>query len=206
MPRWTVWAATALIVFATASHAQERATEAKASFIFNGERVKIARDNPDPARFVAQFAVSQNDCGGPCIAPMQVAAGVQTLGEIEVLDYLVTQVAASKGLMVDARAPQERAKGFIPGSVSLPWGTLAPGNAFRKDILAALGAREFEGVYNFTDARSLLVYDNGPNSDDAGRLVANLLDAGYPPEMIRYYRGGMQVWSVLGFSIEQERS
>lgn len=206
MPTWTVRAATALILLATAGHAQERLTEAKASFVFNGEQVTIARDNPNAAQRAATFVSSNDACGGPCIAPMQVAEGVETLGESEVLDFLVTQVAGGQGLMVDARAPLDRAAGFIPGSVNLPFNTLELDNSFRDDILQALGARAFDGVFNFTDARSLLVYDNGPSSDEAGRLVANLLQAGYPADMIRYYRGGMQVWSVLGFSIEEGRS
>lgn len=203
---WTVRAAIAFILLATAGHAQERLIEAKASFKFNGVQVTIARGNADAVRRAATFVSADDACGGPCIAPMQVAAGVDTLGESEVLDFLVTQVAEGHGLMVDARVAVDRVKGFIPGTVSLPHNTLAPDNSFRNDILQALGARAFDGVFNFTDARSLLVYDNGPSSDDAGRLVENLLQAGYPAEMIRYYRGGMQVWSVLGFSIQEGRS
>lgn len=206
MPRWTAGTAIALIFSTSFVAAQERVTEAKASFVFNGERIKIARDNPDAARFALQFAASGGTCGGPCIAPMQIAPGIATLGEIEVLDFLVNEVAVNQGLMVDARKPADRAKGYIPGSVSLPYSTIAPTNSFRSDIMQALGAREFAGVYNFTDARSLLIFDNGPSSDDAGKLVANLLEAGYPAELLRYYRGGMQVWSLLGFSIDEGQS
>ncbi|MGC1505914.1 MAG: rhodanese-like domain-containing protein [Sulfitobacter sp.] len=202
----TVRVATALMFAASVSHAQERLTQASASFVFNGEQVTIARDNPDSLRIAQTFVSADASCGGPCIAPMQVAQGVVTLGEAEVLDFLVTQVATGQGLMVDARAPTDRAKGFIPGTVSLPHNTLSPENAYRKDILLALGGRSYQDVFNFSDARILLIYDNGPSSDDAGRLVSNLLLAGYPPEMIRYYRGGMQVWSVLGFSIEKGQS
>ncbi|MCX7557959.1 rhodanese-like domain-containing protein [Sulfitobacter sp. F26204] len=206
MSMWTLRAATVFIVLATIGHAQDRLTEAKASFLFNGAQVTIARDNPDALQRAAAFVSTGESCGGSCIAPMQVAAGVETLGESEVLDFLVSQVAGGQGLMVDARAPVDRAKGFIPGTVSLPHNTLAPGNAFRDEILQALGARAFDGVFNFADARALLVYDNGPSSDDSGRLVENLLQAGYPPEKILYYRGGMQVWSLLGFSIEEGQS
>ena len=206
MPRLTASVATALFLTASVGAAQEHLLEAKASFIFNGERIKISRDVTNPARFVDAFASGQAACGAPCIAPMQVAPGVETLGETEVLDFLVTQVANNVALMVDARAPHHRAKGFSPGTVSLPHSTLEASNSFRDDILRALGAREFEGVYNFADARKLLVYDNGPSSNDAGLLVGHLLDAGYPPEMISYYRGGMQVWAVLGFSIEEGAS
>jgi hypothetical protein len=199
-------AAMVLLLVATASSAQEDLTQAKASFIFNGERIKISRDNPQAAQFVLAFAGSAGSCGAPCIAPLNVAPGVRTLDEIEVLNFLVSEVAGNRGLMVDARLPQDRALGYIPGSVSLPYSTMDPENDFKDDILRALGAREFEGVFNFADARQLLVYDKGPGSNDAGVLVSALLAAGYPPEMIRYYRGGMQVWSVLGFSIEAGQS
>jgi rhodanese-related sulfurtransferase len=206
MPIQMMHVATALMIAASASHAQERLTPAKASFFFNGEQITISRNAPEAVQAAQTFVSADPNCGGPCIAPMQIAQGVETLGEAEVLEFLVTQVAAGRGLMVDARAPEERAKGFIPGTVSLPHKTLLAQNAYRKDILLALGARSYEDVFNFSDARSLLIYDNGPSSDDAGQLVANLLEAGYPPEMIHYYRGGMQVWSVLGFSIEQGQS
>jgi rhodanese-related sulfurtransferase len=186
--------------------AQEHVTEAKASFIFNGERIKISRENREVARYAERFAAAAGTCGAPCIAPMQVADGVKTLGETEVLEFLVTQVAGNSGLVVDARMPNDRAFGYIPGTVSLPHETLKPENEFKDDILRALGAREFDGVFNFTDARELLVYDNGPSTDDAGALIRHLLKEGYPADLIRYYRGGMQVWAVLGFSIEEGTS
>lgn len=206
MRKWKVPAGIALFLLATSAGAEERANEVKASFIFNGERVLIGGGNPDAARFAMRFATARPDCAGPCIAPLQVAEGVQSLDELQVLEFLTTKVAGNIGLMVDARRPEERAVGFIPGSVNLPHSTVAEGNSYRDDILRALGAREFDGLFNFTDARQLLVYDNGPASNDAGLLVANLLAAGYPAELIRYYRGGMQVWAVLGLSIQEGQS
>lgn len=203
MKRFMAFTATAALLVAQSGAAQEHVLEAKASFIFNGERIKISRNNTDSARYMQAFAAASGSCGAPCIAPMLAAPGVRTLGETEVLDFLVTEVAGNTGLMVDARGPTDRARGFIPGTVSLPHSTLAPQNNYRDDILKALGARTFEGTYNFADARTLLVYDNGPSSDEAGQLIDNLLAAGYPAEMISYYRGGMQVWAVLGFSIEE---
>lgn len=206
MSRWIAPTAAIFCLSAAIATAQEYITEAKASFIFNGERVKISRDASNVARFTARFAAAGDGCGAPCIAPMQVAEGVRTLDETQVLAFLVQEVAGNKGLMVDARMPEDRAGGFIPGTVSLPHATMEADNNFKNDILRALGAREFDGVFNFTDARQLLIYDNGPSTDDAGKLVRNLIAQGYPAEMIRYYRGGMQVWSVLGFSIEEGTS
>jgi rhodanese-related sulfurtransferase len=206
MVRLTASVAAAWLFGATAGFAQEQATQTNASFIFDGERVKISRDNPQAANFVATFSAAATECGALCIAPMQAAEGVGTLGEAEVLAFLVTEVAGNAGLMVDARMPQDRALGFIPGSVSLPQETLADSNPFRDDILRALGGRDLDGTFNFADARALLVYDTGPTSDDAGRLIASLLALGYPAGKLRYYRGGMQVWSLLGFSIETGQS
>lgn len=198
--------AAAWLIGAGALAAQDLAVQAKASFVFNGERVKISRNNDDAPRYIAAFASNSDACGAHCIAPMTVAEGVETFGEAEVLAYLMEEVSASAGLLVDARLPEQRAVGFIPGSVSLPHQTLEPNNSFRTEILVALGAREFDGVFNFANARSLLVYDRGPSSDDATQLVQNLINAGFPTDKIKYYRGGMQAWAMLGFSIEDAGS
>ncbi|MEP5728692.1 MAG: rhodanese-like domain-containing protein [Sulfitobacter sp.] len=206
MYRLIASAATMLVLLATITAAQEHLTEAKATFIFNGKRININRDNPDVLRLVTQFAATGTECGTPCIAPMQVAPGVATLDETQVLDFLVSYVAGNAGLMVDARDPEDRALGFIPGTVNLPYVTMGPQNPQRNSILQALGAREFGGVYNFTDARKLLVYDAGPSTNDAGVLIGHLIEIGYPPNMIMYYRGGMQMWSMLGFSILRDQS
>jgi hypothetical protein len=42
--------------------------------------------------------------------------------------------------------------------------------------------------------------DSGPATQHAAALIVDLLAAGYPPEKIGYYRGGMQVWTTLGLS------
>ena len=80
---------------------------------------------------------------------------------------------------------------------------MAEAGDIRGQIMLALGAREFDGVYNFADAQTLMAFDNGPSQNDAGELIANLLEIGYPPEKIKYYRGGMQVWSVLALTIQK---
>ena len=202
MKTFTAIAAVACGLCASSAFAQDQVLEAKASFLFNGAQIEISRDTDTAPQHAATFAGISNTCGAPCIAPMEVAGGVPTFGETEVLSFLVNEVANSTGLLVDARMPNDRAKGFIPGSVNLPYATLDAGTSFLSEIFTALGARALNGEFNFADAQSLLVYDTGPSSDDAGRLVNNLLAAGYPAEKIKYYRGGMQVWAVLGFSIE----
>jgi len=208
MSRQTAIIAAAVGFFAVTQGAplQAQETQAKVSFLFNGAQVSIDRDNNQAAQYAATFTAKDKNCGAACIAPMQVATGVATFDEPQVLRFLVDVVANNRGLMVDARSPDDRAQGFIPGSVSLPHATLDPAQGYWANVIAALGAKASGAAFNFANARALLVYDTGPSSDDAGKLVKNLLAVGYPAEKIKYYRGGMQVWSVLGFNIEQGRS
>ena len=203
MHRWTAQAAIVLFLAATASSAQERLDALRASFIFDGKRVEISRDNQDALRFVAHFVSASEPCLNACLAPLKAAEEVETVDEAQVLAFLENKVGTNIGLALDARASQDRVAGYIPGSVMLPPQVVAPRNPGRSDVLRALGARDFDGVFNFADAKHLLIYDQGPATDDAGQLVRHLLAAGYPPEKINYYRGGMQVWSVLGFTIEE---
>ncbi|KIN74770.1 rhodanese-like domain-containing protein [Sulfitobacter guttiformis] len=195
--------AAALMVQGVAGQAQDHAASAQAVFTFAGQSVSISPRAADAAKYAGRFAMLAPSCDPFCIAPSNAADGIETLVEGQVLEFLVTAVAANTGLLVDARMPQGRALGFIPGSVSMPFETLAPENEFRDEILKALGARAFQDVFNFADAQNLVIFDSGPTQNDAGVLIAHLLEAGYPPDKIRYYRGGMQVWSVVGLTVQE---
>ena len=188
---------------AVAAQAQSDLARAEVSFVFDGVSLNISPNSPDAPTYAARFAAVPASCDPDCIVPQRVADGIETVTEPEVLDFLVNGVAQSQGLLVDARMPAGRSMGFIPGSVSLPYETMGENNGFRDDILKALGARAFEDVFNFADAQPLVVFDNGPSQNAAGQLIAHLLEAGYPPEKLRYYRGGMQVWSVVGLTVQE---
>jgi len=175
----------------------------QADFVFNGIELSISTGFPAAADYAAQFAALAPACDPECLSGPMVASGVATIVETEVLEFLAEVVGQNAGLLVDARMPNDRAMGFIPGSVSLPFETLNPNNELRDEILKALGARAFEDVFNFSDAQSLVVYDSGPTRHDAELLIGHLLEVGYPAEKILYYRGGMQVWAVLGLTIQE---
>lgn len=209
MNKWTaIFAATlgsvAVTFNTTAAQAQEQ--QAQVSFVFNGAQISIDRVNRQAPNYAAGFTATDGACGAACIAPMHVADGVATLDEQQVLAFLVDVVADNQGLMVDARSLRDRSRGFVPGSVSLPAATLDPQGSYWPNVVTALGATAQGGTYSYGSARALLVYDKGPSSDDAGALVRNLLAVGYPAQKIKYYRGGMQMWSVLGFNIEEGQS
>lgn len=193
--------AAACVISATAGQAQDTTVRTSAAFMFDAEQVTIARDPAQASALVAQVSAGIRPCETACLGSVVAAPGVKTLGESEVLSFLMDKVAMNTGLMVDARMPEDRAGGHIPGSVSLPYTTVDPENAYRFDILRALGAETTAEGLRFDAARHLLVYDVGPAADDAGMLVRHLLAAGYPAERVSYYRGGMLLWAALGFTV-----
>jgi rhodanese-related sulfurtransferase len=89
------------------------------------------------------------------------------------------------------------------------------------EILEAFGAREREEIgaveklledwgwvdaadktddWDFTDAKELVVWCNGPACGQSPRAIRGLLGAGYPSDKIKYYRGGMQMWQLWGLT------
>jgi 3-mercaptopyruvate sulfurtransferase SseA len=120
---------------------------------------------------------------------------------LEMLAFLETSVAQGTGLVIDSRLPDWFAKGTIPAAVNVPFATLDATNPYRTEILQALGATGAPDDLDFSGAFELVLFSNGPWDDQASRAILNLLDAGYPPEKLHYYRGGMQDWLLLGLTV-----
>jgi rhodanese-related sulfurtransferase len=166
-----------------------------------GQSFAITRDQDLEATIKGEFARTSRACPPNCIQPMRALRNVETVGELEVLKFLQDKVAAGSGVLLDVRVPEWFAKGAIPGAVNVPFATMEADNPFRNDILAALGATPTGGeTFDFSQAVSLVVYCNGPWSDQSLRVVRALREAGYPADKLNYYRGGMQDWLMLGLS------
>ena len=174
----------------------------EARFTMNGREIIVTRNQDTNAILTGEFARTSRKCPPFCIQPMQIARGVVTIGELELVEFLQKKVSSGEGLLIDARVPEFYNKGWIPGAVNVPFTTLAPENPYRNDILKALGAVELSNGLDFSNAFELIVYCNGAWCEQAPIAIRTLLEAGYPPEMLHYYRGGMQDWLVLGFNIE----
>ncbi len=167
-----------------------------------GKKYRIERIQDTSNKLTNSYAKTSRPCPPFCIHPISVAEGVKTVGEIELLQFLKDKFESGKGLLVDARIPSFYKKGTIPGSVNIPFTLLSKGtNAYLGRILTVLGARKLPGNrWNFDSARHLLLYCNGPWCDQSPRAIRGLLDAGFPPEKLYYYRGGMQNWQALGLT------
>lgn len=179
---------------------------AKKIVLGNGDQLVIERIQDTSHRLSGEFTKTSRSCPPFCISEMTAAPGVETVGEIEVINFIESQVSTGEGLLLDSRLPEWHAKGNIPGSINVPFATLDEANPYRDEILKALGARETGGEWDFSNARELMLYCNGPWCDQSPRAIRSLRAVGYPADKIKYYRGGMQVWLLLGLSVETPTS
>lgn len=173
------------------------------SLILNGQSVTVARIQDTDHMLTGEYARTSRPCPGQCLTPITAGAGIATLGELEVLAFLETDVQAGTGLLIDARLPTGFAQGRIPGAVNVPHTTLEESNPFRSQILMALGAREAGSGFDFADAKRLVLYCDGPWCADARQGLRDLASAGYPTNKLFFYRGGMQAWLHAGLTVQQ---
>ncbi len=172
------------------------------SFEVAGETYVVARSQNNRGLIEQEFAKTGRPCPPFCITDMTAAEGVETVGELEVIEFVENVVANGRGVLIDSRSPSWYQNGTIPGAMNMYFPALDQLNPFRDDILAALGGVKTEDGWDFANAIELTMFCNGPWSDETTRAINNLIGLGYPAEKLQYYRGGMQVWKVLGLSVE----
>lgn len=165
-----------------------------------GRTLVIERNQDSGATVPPEFARIARACPPWCIVPLAAAPGVRNLAELEVIDFLTAQVATGAGLLVDARLPESFHQGTIPGAINLPFNALDPANPYRDAIIEALGASRGGAGWDFSAAQELAVFCGGPWCDQAARAIRHLLAVGYPAERLRFYRGGVQDWVMLGLN------
>ncbi|HRH80336.1 MAG TPA: rhodanese-like domain-containing protein [Thiobacillaceae bacterium] len=173
--------------------------------LHQGKAVRIER-NPDTENMLdPDFSLTSRPCPPYCIQPMQLAPGVETLGELELAGYLKRVGRDGSVLVIDSRdSDWPLRSGVIPGAVSLPWQELHPAHTDSARIVETLvfrfGAAHEGALWNFENAKTLVFYCNGPWCGQAPTNIKQLLALGYPPHKLKWYRGGMQDWKMLGLS------
>jgi len=189
----------------------------------DGERIKITRIQDTSHVIDGSFSKTSRPCPPFCINPLKINDKVNTVAELEVIQFMETTMYRGDGVLVDARTASWHNKGTIPGSVNIPF------TVFEKDlgdielieVLESLGAVERDEVspvllmaesfglmggdqktesWDFTKAKELLLWCNGPWCGQSPRAIRALLAIGYPAEKLHYYRGGMQMWQSLGLT------
>ena len=172
----------------------------------NGKMITIMR-NQDPKNTVnPAYAKTSRECPPFCIQPSTLAPGVETIGEVEMLDYLAHVSAGDISILViDSRTPDWVKIGTIPGSVNIPWTSLsldegADPIAMRKIMEDQFGVKYLNGFWDYSNAKTLVMFCNGIWCGQSPNNILNLLKFGCPAHKIKWYRGGMQDWEILGLT------
>lgn len=122
----------------------------------------------EPGRFVV-------DATWGHINPIEIAPGVATVGELEVIAHLEAGLP-----LIDTRPARIFAKATIPGARNIPH--------------ASMDARARE----VPRTQPVVLFCNGPQCSATPQAIGALVAAGHPPEMLLYYRGGIHDWVTLG--------
>ncbi len=170
------------------------------------QKYRIKRIQDTKHRLRGEFTLTSRPCPPFCIQPISPAPGVQVAGELEVIEFLKKHGKAMTGVLIDSRSPKEYRSGTIPGAVNVPSMLFSADNPYREKILILLGARKLpDGTWDFSQARELMLFCNGAFCPQSPRNIQALVDAGYPPEKLHYYRGGVQGWALLGLPLKKSK-
>ncbi len=167
-----------------------------------GKTVRIERIQDTKHKLTNSYSKTSRVAPPFSIQPFQPIKGVETVSELDVLDFLKKEVASKDGILVDARMPKWNKAGTIPGAINIPFSILSShkGERYIKQIFSLLNITKNEKSWDFSSAKKLLIFDNGPWCQQGVRAMHNLIKLGYPKSKIQYYRGGMQYWEILGFN------
>jgi len=162
----------------------------------DGKTYKIERTQEQDAYLTNTFALTSRPSPPFFIEPFEVTDGVETYGELEVLDF----ISNNKGLFIDARLANWYAKSAIPSAVNIPFKLFLSDTPERAKVLKDLGGEGSGETWNFTNAKTILLYCNGAWCGQSPTAINALIDLGYPKSKMKYYRGGMQAWQLLGLT------
>jgi len=168
--------------------------------------VKIMRNQNQKNTVNPAFAKTSRKCPPFCIQPSILAPGVETIAELELLDYLKRMSAGDDSIVViDSRTPEWVAKGTIPGAINIPWTSLSQSRgadsiSIGEILEGTFNAHNLEGLWDFRNARTLVLFCNGMWCGESPSNIMSLLGFGYPAHKIKWYRGGMQDWEILGLT------
>ncbi len=184
---------------------------AKVMVKHNGETVAIMRNQDKNHIIDPAYSKTSRACPPFCVTPTSIHPEVETIGELELLDYLQKADQGENVLVVDSREPEWLVRGTIPGAVSVPWMAISPRDAapFETSEMATRDAilsqqfgakKQAEGSWDFSNAKTLALFCNGLWCSQSLNNINTLIELGYPPAKLKWYRGGMQDWVMLGLT------
>ncbi|WP_121628005.1 rhodanese-like domain-containing protein [Poseidonibacter antarcticus] len=165
-----------------------------------------------------KFTIMRNQTPGNKISPLYdttfrgvpqpiiLAKGLETLGELEFIDLMKKAQTDENIAIIDSRKPGWFDRLRIPGAINVPFTNFEEKDTAIEMMEDEMGVvQNDDGTLDFSNAKTLALYCNGYWCGQTPGMVKNakfaLLKMGYPVEKIKYYRGGMQAWTSLGFTV-----
>jgi len=163
-----------------------------------GKAVKVHRIQDTKHKLTGEYAKQYRP--NQDIQPIKMHKNIQTIGEVELLHFMKDKSNDKKGLIIDVRTKKDYKKESIPSAVNIPSSTKDDTVKMEK-ILKVLGAKRAKnGSLDTSNAMDIAVYCHGLWCEKAPEFIKTVLEMGYPAEKILYYRGGFQMWKILGFT------
>jgi rhodanese-related sulfurtransferase len=180
-------------------------TMASANVKHDGKAVTLMRNQDQENVVNPAFAKTSRKCPPFCVRPFTTAKGVETLGELEVINFAQKMSGGDSSIMlVDNRTPDWFVKGTIPGAVNVPFTKINRGKGADEvsiaESLELFGAVEGAKGWDFSKAKTLVLFCNGMWCGQSPLGIDGLIGEGYPAEKLKWYRGGMQSWEILGLT------
>jgi rhodanese-related sulfurtransferase len=190
-----------------------------------GKSVKIERIQDEANVVDSSWGKTSRKCPPFCPQPVNVAPGVKVAGELEVFEFMENHVNKGTGLLIDARVESWHNKGTIPGSINIPFTEFERKTGPELDrVMKLLGAKprsnvgmlevtwdktlrtigmdpKRQGFWDFNEVQEVMLWCNGPWCGQSPHAIKGLLSLGFPAEKIHYYRGGMQMWLIMGLPV-----
>lgn len=141
------------------------------------------------------------------ITPMNINDKVKTVGEIEVINFIEESQSNENMLVIDARLPDWFLQMSIPTAENIPFlyfnKEKYPDDFY--DVLEMIGVKELaKNKYDFSKAKKLLLFCNGPWCPQSTFAIKNLIKIGFPEDKLLWYRGGMYSWKMLNLTTTSE--
>ena len=139
------------------------------------------------------------------IQPMKLDKEIETVGELEVLALIqALDFDPESYILIDARAKKWFREITIPHSVNIPTASIAYDefNLFYEENLKHLNiTKDANGTLDFSQAKEAIIYCNAAWCTQSDKAIKELIKLGYPKKKLKWYRGGLQDWMSMGFSV-----
>ena len=188
-----------LLVFANFAFAQNNITENKASVNIevDGKKYKIERVQGKNVYITNEFSLTSRPSPPFFIQPFKVTDKVDTYGELEVIDFL----EKGEGIFIDARLENWYKKSYIAGAINIPFKIFLKDTKERDKVLKSFGAVKEDKQWDFSKTKTILLYCNGSWCEQSPTAIRALIKIGYPEKKMKYYRGGIQSWQLVGLTV-----